>query len=56
MVLDKTLKGIHGVRLDNRKVFHASGSRTKYFERLFLSFNKLYIHKKQTNLKFIIKI
>ena len=35
MVLDKTLKGIRGVRLDNRKVLRAPGSRTKHFERLF---------------------
>ena len=40
--LDKTLKGIRGVRLGNRKVFRALCRRTKYFKRLFLSFNKLY--------------
>ena len=37
----KTLKGIRGVRLDNRKVLRAPGPWTKYLERLFLSFNKL---------------
>ena len=31
----KTLKGIRGVRLDNRKVFCASDHRTKYIERIF---------------------
>ena len=33
------------VRLDNRKVFRESNirRRTKYFERLFLSFNKQYM-------------
>ena len=35
IVLDKTLKGIRGVRPDNRKVLRAPGPRTKYFERLF---------------------
>ena len=35
IVLDKMLKGIRDVRLDNRKVFCATGPRTKYFERLF---------------------
>ena len=34
-VLDKTLKGIHGVQLDNRKVLCAPGPRTKYFEVFF---------------------
>ena len=34
-VLDKTLKGIRGVRPDNRKVLRAPGPRTKYFGRLF---------------------
>ena len=34
-VPDKTLKGIRGVRLDNRKVLCAPGPTTKYFERLF---------------------
>ena len=42
LVLDKTLKGIRGIRLDNRKVLRAPGPSTKYFNRLFLSFNKLY--------------
>ena len=31
-VLDKTLKGIRGVRLDNRKLLRAPGARTKFFE------------------------
>ena len=35
LVLDKTLKGIRGVRLDNRKVLCAPGPRTKYFESHF---------------------
>ena len=35
LVFDKTLKGIPGVRLENRKVFCAPGPRTKYFERIF---------------------
>ena len=39
-VLDKTLKGIRGVRPDNRKVLRAPGQRTKYFER-FLLFKKI---------------
>ena len=34
-VLDKTLKGIRGVRLDNRKVLRAPGPRNEYFERIF---------------------
>ena len=34
-VLDKTSKGIRGVRLDNRKVLRASGPRTEHFERLY---------------------
>ena len=29
VVLNKTLKGIRGVRLDNRKVLHAPAPRTK---------------------------
>ena len=36
LVLDKTLKGIHGVRLDNRKVVRAPRPRTKYFESFFV--------------------
>ena len=36
IVLDKTLKGIRGVRLDNQIVLRAPGPRTKYFKRLFL--------------------
>ena len=35
-VLDKTLKGMHGVRLDNLKVLRAPGLRTKYFDRFFI--------------------
>ena len=38
--LDKMLKDIPGVQLDNHKVFHAPGPRTKYFEHLFLWLNK----------------
>ena len=34
-VLENTLKGIRGVRLENWKVFCAPGPRTKYFERIF---------------------
>ena len=34
--LDKTLKGIRGVRLDNLKALCAPGLRTKNFKRLFL--------------------
>ena len=41
LVLYKALKGIRGVRLDNRKVLRAPGPRTKYFERVFLSLNKI---------------
>ena len=33
--------GIRGVRPDNLKVLCATGPKTKYFERLLLSFNKL---------------
>ena len=32
--MDKTLKGIRSVRLDNRKVLRAPGPRTKLFERI----------------------
>ena len=39
-ILDKTLKGISGVRLDKLKVVCAPGPRTKYVER-FLSFKEL---------------
>ena len=35
IVLDKTLKGTRGVRLDNQKVIRAPGPRTKYFERFY---------------------
>ena len=35
--MDKTLKDISGVRLDNRKVFCAPGPKTKYFERFFVT-------------------
>ena len=37
--MDKTLKGIHGVQFDNRKVLRAPDPRTKYFKRLFSSLN-----------------
>ena len=60
MVLDKTLKGIHDVRLDNRKVLCGPGPRAKYFERLFfcLSINykaQEYFEQKE-DIKFEIKI
>ena len=32
--MNKTLKGIRGVRLDDRKVLCAPNPKTKYFERL----------------------
>ena len=32
----KTLKGICGVRLDDRKVLRAPGTKTKYFECFFI--------------------
>ena len=35
-VLDRTLKGIRGVRIDNRKVLRAPGPTTKYFEQFFI--------------------
>ena len=39
--MKKTLKIIHGVRLDNRRVILEQSSRTKYFMYLFLmSLNK----------------
>ena len=34
-VLDKMLKGIRVVHLDNRKVFRAPGPKTKYFEQFY---------------------
>ena len=34
--MDKTLKGIRGVQLDNRKVLPAPGPRTKPFEHFFV--------------------
>ena len=40
IVLDKTVQGFGGVRLENRKFFSAPGLRTKDFERFYLSFNK----------------
>ena len=42
-VLDKTLKGIRGVRPDNRKAVCAPGPRTKYFERIFYRSINYYI-------------
>ena len=45
-VQEKTLKGTHGVRPNNRKVLREPGPRTKYFECLFLLFNKLQILNK----------
>ena len=47
IVLDKTFKGIRGVRHDNRKVFHALGSKTKCFE-CFLSIVQYHIIKRET--------
>ena len=35
IVLDKTLKGSHSLRLDNRKVLCAPGHRNKNFKRTF---------------------
>ena len=46
-VLDKTLKGIRGVRLDNRKTFRATSPKTKYFERNFcpsIKIINIYLH------------
>ena len=34
--VDKTLKGVCRVRLDNRKVLCAQGAWTKHFERFFV--------------------
>ena len=42
-VLDKTLRGIRGVRLDNRKVLRAPGFWIKYFERYYFLLNKQHI-------------
>ena len=46
VVLEKTLKGIRGVRLDNRQVLCVLGPRTKFFEHLFFchlkNYNKVY--------------
>ena len=40
LVLDKTLKGIDGMRLKNQNVFRASGPKTKQFKRgICLSIN-----------------
>ena len=36
LVLDKTLKGIRGVRPDNRIVFRAPSSRNKYLSVFFI--------------------
>ena len=44
-----TLKSIHCVRLDNRKVLRAPSPKAKYFERLFVSLIKLYINCKILN-------
>ena len=43
IVLDKTLKGIYGVQLDNRKVLHKPGPTTNYFDfwAFFLYFKNL---------------
>ena len=35
LVLDKTLKRVYGVRLDNRKILRARGPITGYLERFF---------------------
>ena len=42
LVLNK-LKGIRGVRLENRNVFSTPGPRTKYFERFFHSLVFIYV-------------
>ena len=39
------IKGILGVRLDNRKVFRTAGPRTKLLEHFILSFIKLETNK-----------
>ena len=36
IILSWTLKGICGVRIDNRKVFPSPGPMTKYFERVYV--------------------
>ena len=56
IVLDKTLKGIRGVRLDNRKVFRAPGPRTIYIERfLYCSINSIvYLFFFENNFKIIV--
>ena len=38
LVLEKTLKGTRGVRLDNRKVLCAQSPRTEYFSKINLTF------------------
>ena len=45
-VLDKTLKGIRGLRPDNQKVLRTPRPKTKYFERLFycsINYNKCFL-------------
>ena len=39
-VLEKTLKGIRGVRLYDQKIHRAPSLRTKHFKRFNLSFNR----------------
>ena len=43
IVLDKTIKGIRGVQLDNRKVLCAPGPTTKYVEPFFVAQKTIYI-------------
>ena len=43
-VLNKLLKGIRGVRLNNRKVFSCIRSLDLIFKRFFFSSIKLHVH------------
>ena len=45
------LKGIRGVRLNNRKVLRAPGPRTKCFERYSFSFNKIIVEPEEIKKK-----
>ena len=47
-VFDKTLKGIRGVRLDNRKVLCLPGRRTEHFSVIFAQVNLYKFYKKST--------
>ena len=48
--MERMLKGIHGVRPNNRKVIRAPGPRTKYFERN-LVLQLTILNKSTTDLK-----